>query len=67
LTFPGRGRKIEAVSKGGLMAEEHEQRTEEEVTDEQVEAVEDLDVPSGQQDDVGGGFKQAWPKKYEEG
>jgi hypothetical protein len=47
--------------------EEHEHRSEEEVTDEQE--VEDLDVPEGQQEDVGGGYtiKQAWPKKYDGG
>ena len=31
------------------------------------EAVEDLDVPEGESDDVKGGtysFKQGWPKKY---
>ena len=50
------------------MAEEHEQRTEDQVAEEQVaEAVDDLEVPSEQQDDVAGGFKQAWPKKYDGG
>jgi hypothetical protein len=51
----------------GASVEEHEHRSEEEVTDEQE--VEDLDVPEGQQEDVGGGYtiKQAWPKKYDGG
>lgn len=43
--------------------DEHEHRTEEEVTDEQ--AVEDLEVPEGQQEDVGGGaLKQGFPIKW---
>jgi hypothetical protein len=42
------------------MGEEHE-RTEPE-QDERAEEVEDLEVPEGQQEDVGGG---AWPKKIE--
>ena len=38
------------------MADEHEQRTEDEVLDEQqADVVEDLDVPQSQQDDVAGG------------
>jgi hypothetical protein len=44
------------------MSDEHEHRSEEEVTDEQSDTVEDLEVPEGQGDDVAGG---AWPKKYE--
>lgn len=48
--------------------EEHEHRSEEEVTDEHSEdLVEDLDVPEGQQEDVGDGFKQAWPIKWDGG
>ena len=33
------------------------------------EALEDLDVPEGESDDVKGGysFRHAWPKKYEGG
>lgn len=43
---------------------EHEQRTEDEVLGEQAaDAVEDLDVPEGQSDEVSGG---AFPKKWEE-
>jgi hypothetical protein len=42
---------------------EHEQRSEDEVLAEQdAEAVEDLDVPEEQGEDVAGG---AWPKKYD--
>jgi hypothetical protein len=46
--------------------EEHEHRSEEEVTDEQsADAIEDLEVPEGQQEDIGGGsFKQAFPIKW---
>jgi hypothetical protein len=45
------------------MADEHEHRTEDEVLDEQgADAVEDLEVPEGQGEEVGGG---AWPKKIE--
>jgi hypothetical protein len=41
---------------------EREQRTEDEVLAEQeADAVEDLDVPDDQGEDVAGG---AWPKKY---
>lgn len=41
------------------MAEEHEHRTEDEVLEEQeADAEEDLEVPEGQQEDVGGGFKE---------
>lgn len=41
---------------------EHEQRSEDEVLAEQeADAVEDLDVPEAQGEDVSGG---AWPKKY---
>ena len=41
-----------------------EQRAEE---PQAPEALEDLDVPEEQSEDVKGGysFKQAWPKKYE--
>jgi len=47
------------------MEGEHERRTSDEVADEQqAEAVEDLDVPEGQDEDVTGGM-QGWPKKYE--
>jgi hypothetical protein len=47
------------------MAEEPEQRTGDEVADEQeADAVEDLDVPEGQSEDVEGG---AWPKKIDFG
>jgi hypothetical protein len=47
---------------------EHEHRSEEEVPEEQeAEAVEDLDVPEEQQEDVAGGFVNAWPKKYDGG
>lgn len=54
--------------KGDPLAEEHEHRSEEEVLDEQsADAVEDLEVPEGQQDDVAGGIVNAWPKKYEGG
>ena len=44
------------------MAEEHENRTEDEVVDEQE--VEDLDVPEQQAEDVGGGNQvyQWWQK-----
>jgi hypothetical protein len=43
--------------------EEHEHRSEEEVTDEQsADAVEDLDVPEQQAEDVGGGN---WWQKIE--
>lgn len=45
--------------------EEHEHRSEEEVTDEQsADVVEDLEVPEGQQEDIGGGIKQAFPIKW---
>jgi hypothetical protein len=44
---------------------EHEQRSEDDVLAEQeADAVEDLDVPEGQSDEVSGG---AWPKKVEFG
>jgi hypothetical protein len=51
------------------MAEEHEHRSEDEVLSEQTaDAVEDLDVPEGQAEDVSGGnFKQAWPVKWQGG
>ncbi len=42
---------------------EHEHRSEEEVlAEQQPDAVEDLEVPEGQAEDVAAG---AWPKKYE--
>ena len=45
------------------------ERKDEEHTDEPeaAEAIEDMDVPEGESEDVKGGysFKQAWPKKYE--
>lgn len=45
---------------------EHEQRSEEEVLDEQnADAVDDLEVPEGQSADVAGGIGGAWPTKYE--
>ena len=37
---------------------------------EAEEALEDMDVPEGESEDVKGGtysFKQAWPKKYDGG
>ena len=46
--------------------EEHNEPQEDEQRRE-TEALEDLDVPEGESDDVKGGtysFKQAWPKKY---
>lgn len=47
------------------MADEHEHRTEDEVLEEQeAEAVEDLQVPEGQAEDVKGGW--SWGKKKEE-
>jgi hypothetical protein len=42
---------------------EHEHRSEEEVPEQDADAAEDLEVPEGQAEDVGGG---AWPKKWEE-
>ena len=53
--------------------EKDEERTEEQEAPgavEDPEAVEDLDVPEGESDDVKGGtysFKQAWPKKWDGG
>ncbi len=42
---------------------EHEHRSEEEVlAEQQPDAVDDLEVPEGQTEDVAGG---AWPIKYE--
>ena len=44
--------------------QKNEERTEE---PEAPEAIEDMDVPEGESEDVKGGtyaFKQAWPKKY---
>jgi hypothetical protein len=52
--------------------DERDKKDEEERADagqaaEDPEALEDLDVPEGESEDVKGGysFKQAWPKKYE--
>ncbi len=48
------------------MGEEHEHRTGDEVADEQeADAVEDLDVPEQQAEDVGGGQTWDWWKKLE--
>jgi hypothetical protein len=56
LTFSCGRRKIDSILKGGSMSDEHEHRTEEEVLEEQkADAVEDLDVPEQQADDVAGG------------
>jgi hypothetical protein len=49
---------------------EHDEKAEERAEEprtEEPEAVEDLDVPEGESEDVKGGtysFKQAWPQKY---
>jgi hypothetical protein len=43
---------------------EHEQRTEEEVLEEQDESIEDLDAPDDEAQNASGG---AWPKKYDGG
>ena len=49
---------------------EHDEKGQKRVEDaarEEPEAVEDLDVPEEESEDVKGGtysFKQAWPKKY---
>lgn len=44
---------------------EYEHRSEDEVVAEQeADAVEDLEVPEGQSDELTGG---AWPKKYDGG
>jgi hypothetical protein len=45
--------------------EEHEHRSEEEVAEEPAaDVVEDLEVPEGQQAEIEGGVKQAWPIKW---
>jgi hypothetical protein len=49
------------------MPEEHEHRTEDDGVEEEADAVEDLDVPEQQAEDVGGGSQiYQWWKKVEE-